>query len=285
MDSMTVSAVWDDGDVRNVDYARSFADQCNATVYDEPTELVDEVDGVLVLTVNWDSHISLAAPFLRAGIPTLIDKPIAGRLADIETLATLARNAPLFGGSAISYHPSLDQFPIQQPGRMLCGSGYNHPFYYGVHLTDTVRRLAGADWQSVTTTEHLGQTVTVVFENDTYALLRLDGPADHGAFGLLDICDRTRTALIDSSPEEHKKMYDAYLTAFRDVVIGDRDESERLLNAASLLLAVHTALEENKSITPTCQPLRDAHVDGNTFLETYQPYASSTTTPPTESTG
>jgi hypothetical protein len=285
MDSMTVSAVWDDGDVRSTDYTRSFADRYDATVYDEPTDLVDCVDGVLVLTVNWDLHTSLAAPFLRAGIPTLIDKPIAGRLDDLETLVTLARDAPLFGSSAIPYHPSLDPFPTQQSGRMLCGAGYNHPFYYGAHLTDTIRRLAGDDWRSVTPTGNLGQTVNVVFENDTFATLRLDGPAEHGAFRLLDIGERTRTALIDSSPEEQKEMYGAYLTAFRDVVTGDRNESDRILDAASLLLAVHTALEVNESITPASRTLYDTHVDGNTFLETYQPYTSFPTSATTESTG
>jgi hypothetical protein len=285
MEAMTVSAVWDDGDVRSTDYTRSFADRYNATVYDEPTDLVDSIDGVLVLTVNWDSHTSLAAPFLRAGIPTLIDKPVAGRLTDLDMLGTLAHDVPLFGGSAIPYHPSLDQFPTQQSGRMLCGAGYNHPFYYGAHLTDTMRRLAGADWRSVTPTGNLGQTVNVVFENDTYATLRLDGPSEHGAFGLLDICERTRTALIDSGPEEQKEMYSDYLAAFRDVVTGNRDESDRILNAASLLLAVHTALEVNESITPTSKTLYDTHVDGNTFLETYQPYSSFPTSATTESTG
>lgn len=284
MDSMTVSGVWDDGDVRSTDYARSFADQYDASVHDEPTDFVDSVDGVLVLTVNWDSHSSLAAPFLRAGIPTLIDKPIAGRLKDIEMLETLTRDTSLFGGSAIPYHPSLDHFPRQQPGRMLCGAGYNHPFYYGVHLTDTARRLAGADWRSVTPTEHLGQTVNVVFENDTYATLRLDGSAEHGVFGLLDICERTRTVLIDSDSEEREKMYDAYLTGFREVVAGDRDESDRILDAATLLLAVYTALEANKSITPTSQMLHNAHVDGTDFLETYDPYYQSTMATTTEST-
>lgn len=270
MDSMTVSAVWDNGDVRSAEYTRSFADRYNATVYTEPTDLVGRVDGVLVLTVNWDTHTPLAAPFLRAGVPTLIDKPLAGRLEDLETLGTLARDGPLFGGSAIPYHPSLDQFPIQQPGRMLCVAGYNHPFYYGVHLTDTIRQLAGDDWQSVTPTGSRGQTVNVVFENDTYATLRLDGPSEHGAFGLLDICERTRTALIDSGPEEQTEMYGAYLRAFRDVVTGERDESDRILNGATLLLAVHTALELNESIVPTSGALSDAHVDGSSFLQTYK---------------
>lgn len=282
MDSVTVSAVWDGGDVRSTDYVRSFADQYNASVYDEPTDFVDRVDGVLVLTVNWDSHISLAAPFLRAGVPTLIDKPIAGRLEDIEQLETHTRNAPLFGSSAIPYHPALDHFPSQHPGRMLVGAGYNHPFYYGVHLTDTARQLAGADWRSVAPTEHPGQTVTVVFENDTYATLRLDGSDEHGAFGLFDVCDRTRTALIDSDPEEREMMYDAYLTAFCDVITGGRDESDCLLNAASLLLAVYTALETNESITPTSQTLHNTHVDGTDFLKTYQPYESSPTVNTTE---
>lgn len=275
MDGVDVSAIWDGGDVRSPDHAESFAGTYDATLYDDPENLAADVDGALVLTVNWDSHLPLAATLLEAGVPTLIDKPIAGRLEDLDALADLSDAAPLFGGSSVAYHPALEEFPIRAPDRMLYGAGYNHPFYYGAHLTDTIHRLAGSNWITVSPAENLGQTVNVLFENDTYSTLRLDGPSDSGAFGFLDVSGRTRTALIDGGPVEREKMYTGYLSAFVDVIEGNVDPTGRVLDAASLLLAVHAALETGEPVTPLSDKLHDIHVDGQTFLESYRSYPGS----------
>lgn len=48
----TVRAVWDGGEVREESYAGTFCDGYDAIRYDEPHELIDEVDAIMTLTVD-----------------------------------------------------------------------------------------------------------------------------------------------------------------------------------------------------------------------------------------
>ncbi len=275
MPSMTISGVWDGGAVREPATVQSFAQTHDATIVDSPASLVDHVDGVMVLSVNWDTHVSLATPFLEAGVPVLIDKPLAGDLESLARLEEVAGQTPLYGGSALGYHPTLLEWPTGGAKRQLWVAGYEHPFYYGAHLTSTARRLAGADWRSVIPTNQPGQTVQVTFENDVVATIRFDGGDDPGAFGLLDVGEVTRTTLIEgSNSDERRSMYESYLAGFRATIEGSIDESARLLDGARLLLATRGALDHTERLEPTSPTLADVHADGRSFLESYQPYVA-----------
>ncbi|MCT9098016.1 Gfo/Idh/MocA family protein [Haloarchaeobius sp. HME9146] len=275
MPNASVTSLWDGGDVREESYCHELAAEYDATLYDDPEDMLGSVDGVLVMAVNWDTHVSLAEPFLEAGVPTLIDKPVVGCLADLETLESLATGTPLFGGSSVSFHPRLSDFPTGVPDRLLYGAGYNDPFYYGSHMTDTARRIAGADWVAADCADYPGAAVDIEFENGATAVLRLDGPSQPGAFGLLDVSDETRSAVIGGTEEELQKMYRSYLQRFLDIVEGERDESRRILDSASLLLGVRAALETGGRVTPDSSALRETTADGHDFLDSYQPYATS----------
>ena len=272
-DDATVSAVWDGGAVRDDGYVREFCDEYGAKRYDEPTGMIGAVDAAMVLTVDWNTHRPLAVPFLEADVPTFIDKPIAGRREDIEALAAAAGGTPLFGGSAIPFHPALAEFPTAGRDRTIYCAGYNDPFYYGVHLTDTVSTLADDPWTVVSPQNRPEAVVDVEFENGSRATLQLDGPSDDGAFGILDVRDRTRTARIGNDSEEYERMYGRFIDAFVEAIRGERDGSARLLDGASLLLAVQTALETGEPVTPTHGKLGELHVDGEEFLADYAPYA------------
>jgi hypothetical protein len=271
-ENATVAAVWDTGDVRTADYAETFCDRFDATFYDDWSELLDTVDAAMILTVNWDSHARLAVPFLEADIPTFIDKPIAGRLRDIEAITEAVGGAPLFGGSAVPFHPSLDALPVDRSDRTLFCAGYNDPFYYGVHLADTVRYLAGTDWSSVVPASGPGTVVNIYFENESRAELRLDGPQENSAFAFLDVGDKTRTRRVDGDANSHEKMYGQFLDAFLDSARGGRDDSRRVLDGARLLLAVHAAVDNGDLVTPDSDGLREFHADGGAFLADYAPY-------------
>lgn len=271
-ENANVAAVWDGGDVRSGDYAESFCDRFDATLYGDSTKLTDAVDAAMVLTANWDSHARLVVPFLKADVPTFVDKPLAGRLRDVEAIAEAVGDTPLFGGSAIPFHPALDALPVGVADRTLFCAGYNDPFYYGVHLADTARRLAGSDWSSVALVSDPGVTVAVEFENGTRAELRLDGSQEDSTFAFLDVEDETRTASIDSDATSRERMYGQFLDAFLDAVRGDRDDSRRILDGARLLLAIHAALDADDVVTPESDSLRQFHADGDAFLADYAPY-------------
>lgn len=271
-DAARISAVWDGGDVRDETYVREFCETYGATRCEDVEEMIPRVDAAMVLTVNWDTHADLAAPFLDAGVPTLVDKPVAGRLGDVQALAAASESTPLFGGSAIPYHMALADVPTGEAGRSLYCVGYNDPFYYGAHVVHVARRLAGADWYSVTPAADPGLTVDVRFENDAYATVRLDGvpPWDGGGFAVTSVGSRTESVLVDGDSDDRKRMYDSFVDEFVRHVRGDGDDCLELLDGTRLLLAVHAALDADRAVTPGSPELRAFHADGATFLAEYR---------------
>jgi hypothetical protein len=269
-DEATIAAIWDGGAVRSAEYVETFGERHDAVVYDDPGAMADAVDAAMVLTVDWDTHRRLAVPFLDAGVPTFVDKPLAGRLDDVDALAAAAADTPLTGGSAIPFHPAIASFPPDRADRTLYCVGYDHPFYYGAHLIDTARRLASSDWRAVS--PELGPgTVGIAFENGTRAAIQLDGSEDDTTFGFLDVSDRTRTCTIDGDAG-YDAMYGRFLDRFLDAARNGHGDGDRLLDGASLLLAVSAALDTGDRITPGDDTLRRVHADGAAFLDGYGPY-------------
>lgn len=271
-DDASVTAVWDGGDVRSDEYARQFAARFEASLYDEPVRMRDDVDGVMILTVDWDTHAPLAEPFLDTGVPTLIDKPLGGRLADLEALARAADGTPIFGGSAVPYHPDLADLIAARPDGSLYCVGCNHPFYYGAHIVDVLRSVTGTEWHSVAPAEDPGATVDVVFADDSFATVRLDGP-NRGAGGdryVLLSTDQARSVELTFDGGELDRVYEAYVDAFLETIRGTTDVSDRVLDGGRLLLAAHAALERGRVVTPDSAALADFHVDGRSYLEEYR---------------
>lgn len=271
-DHATVSAVWDSGDVREDEYVRSFCEEYGARRYEAPDAMVGAVDAAMVLTVDWETHVPLAETFLDAGVPTLVDKPLAGCLDALDRLAAVASGTPLFGGSAVPFYADFAALPRGGTDRTLYAAGYNDFFYYRVHLTDTVRFLADSQWKAVEPTAGPGTTIRVTFSNGTHAVARYDGSRDDGVFGILDVTDRTRTVEVPSNETTLLELYDHYVGAFLDAVEGRRDDTTRVLDAARLALAVEAALDDGRRVTPDSDALEDVRVDADPFVADYEPY-------------
>ena len=271
-EDMTVSAVWDDNSVREPSYTETFASKYDARYFHEPGEMVSHVDAAMVLTVDWGTHRPLATPFLKAGVPTLIDKPLAGRYEDIEAIAAATEHAPLFGGSAVPFHPEIMSLMREETGRSLFGAGYNDYFYYRVHMVDAIRMLADADWTEVRVVDSPGTRTEIRFSNGTHGTIRFDGTPTNASFGLLDVGTETRAVRIEGNETSFAEMYAPFLAAFKSVATGDRDDTRRLLDSATLLLGIEAAIESGRTITPDSDLLREVYRDGDSFLAEYEPY-------------
>jgi len=267
-ESAAVSAVWDGGDVRDREYVSSFCERYDAVEYDEPAAMVDAVDAAMVLTVDWDTHADLAVPFLEADVPTFVDKVVAGRVADVEAIAEAAGDTPVFGGSSIPFHPGVERLPRGTDGRTMYAAGYNDPFYYGVHIVDSARAVAGAPWTKVRPVDGPGIRVEVTFENDACALLQFDGETEDPAFGFLDVADETRTAHAPVG-DRYGAMRESFFDAFVASARGERDDGDRVLDAATLQLAVHAALDAGEPVTPGSDALASYHADGAAYATAY----------------
>ncbi|MCU4743269.1 Gfo/Idh/MocA family protein [Natronoglomus mannanivorans] len=274
-EGVTVGAVWDGGDVRDESYTTAFCEEYDAIRYDEPRELIGEVDAIMILTVDWSVHRSLAVPFLEGGIPTMIDKPLAGSVADVDAIEAAAErgDAPLFGGSAVPFHPDAATVTELTP-QTVFGSGYGDPFYYGAHLIDTVRLAVDADWTRVEPVDAAEQIIAISFENGATATVHFDGPETEGSFSFLCVSDdETGVTKIESTVTELERMYDPFLDGFLETARGERDERDRLVDGAQLLLAVQQAFETGEPFPPGEDASATAPtIDSAAFVATYEPY-------------
>lgn len=68
------------------------------------TDMIGEVDGVLLARDDAETHLEFAAPFLDAGIPIYVDKPLALSVAEAKRLLDRQRfPGQLFSCSALRY--------------------------------------------------------------------------------------------------------------------------------------------------------------------------------------
>jgi predicted dehydrogenase len=87
-------------------------------------------DAVLIATPS-ATHAELALPYVEAGIPTFIEKPMATTTADAERIAAAASRTgtPVFVGHIYLYHPALlalmDALPALGAVRYLLCDGMN----------------------------------------------------------------------------------------------------------------------------------------------------------------
>lgn len=73
-------------------------------VVDDFTDMIGKVDGVLLARDDAETHYEFAAPFLDAGIPIYVDKPLALTVAEAKRLLDRQRYpGQLFSCSALRY--------------------------------------------------------------------------------------------------------------------------------------------------------------------------------------
>lgn len=272
MHDMDIVGVWHGEHSHGNANVDTFCTKYGATKHETTTALAQVVDAAMVLAVDWESHVPLTEPFLGAGVPTLIDKPFANSMSAIEDLERAASASRLFGGSAVPFHDAFAALERGGNDRTLYAAGYNDYFYYRVHLTDTVRFLADANWSRVAPSEDPGTTVDVQFENDVHATLRFDGSSEHSTFSVLDVGETTTVVEIESNEPDLSEMYEPYLQCFREVATGTADHTNRVLDSASLQLAVETAIEREQEVTPSSETLMGLSVGSTDFLRDYDPY-------------
>lgn len=96
-----VTHIWTQDDIAT----SHIADTANVSMkVDNYTDLIGQVDGVLLARDDAENHVEMALPFLDAGLPIYIDKPLALSLEEAKKLISAQRYpGQLFTCSALRY--------------------------------------------------------------------------------------------------------------------------------------------------------------------------------------
>lgn len=141
-------------------FARQLQEQYGVKLVDSIPELCQQVDAVLLESVDGRPHLEQVRPVLQAHKPVFIDKPVAGSLRDVLEIARLAKesNTPWFSSSAYRYYESLAQVKSADMGKIRGAISYgpahlepHHPdfFWYGIHPIEALFTVMGTGCVSV----------------------------------------------------------------------------------------------------------------------------------------
>lgn len=144
-------------------YTKELQEKWGVRIYDSIEALCAAVDVVMLESVDGRPHLEQARPVIAARKPLFIDKPMAGSLRDVVEIFRLAREAkvPCFSSSSLRYYPGLvelKQAPLGEVrGAVSTGPSPTEPhhpdlFWYGIHPTEALFAILGAECESVVRT-------------------------------------------------------------------------------------------------------------------------------------
>ena len=147
-------------------------------VVKKPKDVIGEVDGVLLVDNMEMTHQRHARTFLRAGVPTFIDKPIAPRLDEARRILEQANEygTPVMSASALRYATEVaDRKALaERVGDVVTcvATGANELFYYGIHPLTLMCTIMNSPIRSVVNVGRKGQDVVRVrFANGKQGVL------------------------------------------------------------------------------------------------------------------
>ena len=142
------------------EYAKTLREKYGVKFYDHIEDLCQQVDVVLLESVDGRPHLEQAKPVLEAHKPLFIDKPMAGSLKDVLQIFRLAKeeNVPVFSSSSLRFAKDTMAVQAGSIGRVtyaetygLCELEPHHPdlFWYGVHGVEALFTILGTGCESV----------------------------------------------------------------------------------------------------------------------------------------
>lgn len=147
-----VTHIWDE----NKKEAQLLAKICNIeNVVSKKEDIIGKVDGVILADDCTMKHQKKAEPFLKAGIPTFIDKPLSPDIKEAEKIITLAKKykTPIMSCSALRYAKEVEKFKKEKNeiGDILTGTaiGRGDLIFYGIHPLEGLHSIIGPGIKSV----------------------------------------------------------------------------------------------------------------------------------------
>jgi predicted dehydrogenase len=151
----------------------------------DPLEMLGKIDALIVDHRHAKYHLAAATPFIKAGIPTFIDKPFCYRVSEGKEFLALARKlgTPVSSYSTVAYtNATLDWkkqvaamgkiSQVIRYGTVDIESEYGGIFFYGVHLLQPVMNIFGEDIERVKVTRNGKKgSASLVFKSGLYATL------------------------------------------------------------------------------------------------------------------
>jgi len=134
------------------------------TIVSQPEDVIGHVDAVVIATDDGDDHVRRARPFIEAGLPVFVDKPMATNVADLKQFVQWHREgATILSTSGMRYAPEMRLSEAQRGelGDLRWITSFTCKTWerYGIHALEAIAPLLGPGFINAQTMHQQGSDV------------------------------------------------------------------------------------------------------------------------------
>lgn len=245
IDGTRVTHIWTQEPVLSEHVARASHIE---TVVTRPEEMIGKIDALLLARDDPENHVAMARPFIAAGVPVFIDKPLAFTRADLDYFSeAVARGRFIMSCSALRYSAGVQTARAELASlgeiELVVAVGKKDLRKYAIHYLEGMLSLL--DDPPVSAVQHVGSPgrdiIRIDFVNGITATLHVF--MDIAPGGELNIYGRRGILQVN-----HGGSYPSFRASLVEAVRSFREGRPRLdfartRNVISALIAARESLE------------------------------------------
>ena len=172
------------------------------------TDVLGEVDAVIVATDKGHEHVARCRPFIEAGLPVFVDKPMVDNEEDLRTFCQWkADGAAIMSSSCMRYCKEYTPWrtSTNDLGELRYASIVTPKTWerYGIHAVEGVYPIVGPGFISARHTGSVDRNVVHLKHERGVDVVIIANSDMYGAFGLLTLCGTAASAHVTSHDSFH----------------------------------------------------------------------------------
>ena len=191
-------------------------------VVKRPEDVIGQVDAVVVATDKGHEHAARCRPFVEAGLPVFVDKPMVDNEADLETFMGWVQDGkPIVSSSCMRYAKEFGPYRISTHdlGALRFASITIPKTWerYGIHALEAVYPILGPGFVSVRNTGAIERNIVHLKHRCGADVVAVATGDMYGAFGLLQLAGTIGHANAAFSDTFHafKSQLEAFIQYLR----------------------------------------------------------------------
>ena len=165
----TAACIWDEDPAD----AKEVAEICNIPeIASHYEDMIGSVDGVIIVDDCSMQHQKKAIPFLKAGIPVFIDKPLSTDYKEAQAIVDCAAksNALMMSTSVLRFAREAEAARKNPEkwytGMSMCKESMGNFIFYGIHSLELMHSIIGPGIKSVRNVGRKGEDIIAVKWNN-----------------------------------------------------------------------------------------------------------------------
>ncbi|QPA59395.1 Gfo/Idh/MocA family oxidoreductase [Lysinibacillus sphaericus] len=245
--NIKITHVWTQDDAISNNLAQAIGAESVVKNY---TDMIGEVDAVIIARDDYEQHLVMAKPFLDEGMKVLIDKPLTMDISELLYFKEFLSKGQLMSVAGLRFAIELDEIRANMDTfgklKVIQSSVINEWEKYGIHIIDGVLGLIEEKPKSIEYISSNAEIYVVTFDSGLVWTINILGRTQK-TFNI-EVWGESKRSSVEI--EDNFSMFRRMLYRFGKLV--DKNEilynPENTLLSIALLIAGKQSRQENRKI-------------------------------------